>query len=366
MLMTGAEFGAMLDVKSLPNLHLEVSLGCNLSCAMCTFHDHLKKFQSMPLEKLLAVDTGFDRFGQVHIGDGSEPFINSGLLDIVGYLSNKGVKVSVQTNGKAIKSAKDADALVASGLMLLSISIDGVQDATMRKIRDGLGFTDIAKTIDLINAAKQRAGSKTPYLASNAVAMRCNLDQMPDLATYLLENGFCSFRIGFLELRQPNNDLAGELLIYEMPKAIEILAKVRRLIDRHPNAMHFDDGIFQAGVGMMKRENCTGYKDRFYVNYAGDMWTCYGKRKLGNIFENGLQGLIDSDAYRDYVQQVTTPANSICAACSFCQIMSLDKITDHFGKKAVEYYSLETIDASLRHAAAGGDVREFWRNYVVA
>jgi MoaA/NifB/PqqE/SkfB family radical SAM enzyme len=361
MLMSGDEFGVLLGGKPLPNLHLEISLGCNISCSMCTFHDNLKKFRFMPIEQLRRITAGFDYFGQIHIGDGSEPYINPDLLAIIGYLTGMGAKVSVQTNAKLIRTAKDAEQLVKSGLLLLSISVDGFNDATVRKIRGGLGFTEIARAIDLINEAKLRLGSSTPLLASNAVAMRSNLEEFPELAVYLLDNGFCSFRIGFLELRQPNNDLVGELLIYDIPKAIETMARVRKIVETHPQPMHFDDSIFQVGVGLLRREHCTGYRDRLYVNHAGDLWTCYGKQKLGNIFENGLEELMVSDAYATYKRQVTELGNSICQACTFCQIMSLDKLTDHFGKRALEYYSPVTIEESMKYANLGGEVRDFWR-----
>jgi MoaA/NifB/PqqE/SkfB family radical SAM enzyme len=362
MLMTGAEFGDLLGVKSLPNLHLEISLGCNISCSMCTFHDNLKKFRVMSFDQLKKLRPDFERFGQIHIGDGSEPYINPDLLAIVSHLSAHGAKVSVQTNAKLIRTAQDAEKLVNSGLMLLSISLDGIKDATVRKIRGGLSFTEVSRAIDLINAAKVRLNSNTPHLVCNAVAMRSNLDELPELASYLLEQNFCSFRVGFLELRQPNSDLAGELLIYDIPKSIDTLANVKKLIADDPRSMHFDSGLFDVGVGLLRREQCTGYLDRLYVNHAGDMFTCYGKQKLGNIFETGLQELIDSDQYENYKKQVTVPGNTICQACTFCQVMALDKVSDHFGKRSLEYYTQATVEASLSYVAAGGEARDFWRN----
>lgn len=362
MLMNGEWLGDLVESKPLPNLHLEVSLGCNISCAMCTFHDGLKKFHLMPIDSLKSIKSGFESFSQVHIGDGSEPFINPDLLKIVTYLHSLGTNVSVQTNAKLIRNYSDAEAIVKSGLMLLSISVDGATDDTVKKIRGGLGFSEIAKAIELINEAKQRLGSVRPYLACNAVAMRCNLPELPVLTNYLLDNRFSSFRIGFLELRQPNKQLAGELLIYDMPRAAEILEQVKGIIDAHPNPMHFDGDIFKLGVGISRRENCTGYKDRLYANYAGDVWTCYGKQRLGNIFDDGLDAVLNSAVYANYVKIVTQPGNAICAECSFCKVMSLDKITDHFGRRAIEYYGMKLIEESLQYAESGDDVRKFWQS----
>lgn len=364
--MDGGWLGQLVESKPLPNLHLEVSLGCNISCAMCTFHDGLKKFRLMSIEQLRTVKAGFESFSQVHIGDGSEPFINPDLLEIVRYLHQLGVNVSVQTNAKLIRTKRDAEAIVKSGLMLLSISLDGIADNTVRSIRGGLGYSDISKAIDLINEAKERLGSTWPYLACNAVAMRSNLEELPALTSYLLDNGFISFRIGFLELRQPNNRLAGELLIYDIPRTLEIIRQVKSIVVEHQNPMHFDDDIFKVGVGQSRRENCTGYKDRLYVNYAGDMWTCYGKQLLGNIFQAGIEAILNSDEYRAYIQKVTVPGNLICQQCTFCKIMALDKLSDHFGKRTVAHYGQPLIDEALAYAQAGNEIRDFWQSRILS
>lgn len=361
MLMDGGWLGKLVNSKPLPNLHLEVSLGCNISCAMCTFHDGLKKFGLMPFERIVNIKTGFEHFSQVHIGDGSEPFINPNLLNIVRHISQIGTNVSVQTNAKLIRNRRDAEEIVKSGLMLMSISLDGVVDNTVRSIRGGLGFKEISQAVDLVNEAKARLGSTRPYLVCNAVAMRSNLDELPELANYLLNNLFSSFRIGFLELRQPNYQLAGELLIYDVPYALEIIRQVRTVIIEHTNPMHFDADIFKVGVGQLRRENCTGYKDRLYVNYTGDIWTCYGKQRLGNIFESGLEPVIRSEEYKNYIEIVTAPGNAICEQCRFCKIMALDKKSDHFGKHAVEHYGWSLIDESLAYVESGGDARVFWQ-----
>lgn len=360
MLMSRTEFKQMLGIRTLPSLHLEVSLGCNISCAMCTFHDDLKKFRWMPADRLKTVTQGFDGFGLVHIGDGSEPLINHDIFEIIAYLRTQDIPVSLQTNAKLIRNAGDAENLVRSGLTLLSISLDGVTDVTVKKIRGGLGFSEIARAIDLINEAKLRLGSDTPYLASNAVAMRCNLDELPQLAAYLLDHQFRSFRVGFLELRKPNDQLVGELLIYEKLRAYQVVKEIKAIIEAHQNSMSFNDGLFDTDNSQSRRDTCTGYKDRFYVDWSGAMTTCYGKKYLGNIFEQGLSALILSEEYKGYVREVTAPNNSTCALCRFCEVMSFDRISDHFGRRAVDHYSMDAIIQSIEYANQGGEVREFW------
>ncbi|WP_160167683.1 radical SAM protein [Methylomonas sp. MK1] len=360
------DFRKIRGVPVRPNLHMEVSLGCNISCEMCTFHDNLKKFSYMSLESLKKINGGFDYFGAVHMGDGSEPFINPDLIDIIKYLSEKGVFVSVQTNAKLIRNESDAEKIVKSGLNMLLISVDAVYDETLHKIRDGMSFSHIARVIDLVNEAKHKLNSKTPYLGSNAVVMRRNLNEIPLLVTHLLDNEFSFIRLGFLELRKPNNSLAGELLIYEMGKALEIINKTRSQVEVHRNSVVFDTDIFNGGMSSIRRGQCSAYRDRVYVTHIGDMWACYGKQRIGNIFESSIDQLINSATYKEYIEKVTTPGNPICSACTFCHIMSMDNIGDHFGRNAINHYGIELIEKSLEFAAAGGEPREFWAKQSLA
>jgi len=360
------EFHHYIGIDDRPWLHLEISLGCNIRCAMCTFHEQLEKVTWTSLSDVQDLGDELNRFGVVHLGDGSEPLVNPDWYQIVSHISQLGAKVSLQTNAKLIRDIKSAERIVNSGLHLLSISIDGMTDNTVSRIREGIDFSTIEQAIVLINQAKKKLGSETPHLTANIVAMCSNLSEIPDLISFLLFHDFIKARIGFLELRQENSQLVSELLIYDKARAKQTIAMVYQRMDAHPQPFVLDAELFGETEGMSKRNACTAYRDHIYARHDGEMFACYGKRRLGNLFADGVDTCLTSEEYADHVETVTTPGNNICSACSFCRVMSFDVVDDHFGSEAVSYYSRETIIASLQYVKEGGNAEDYWRDYYIA
>lgn len=357
------QYRNLIGLSDAPALHLEISRGCNIHCAMCTFHDDLKKVAWTSLDDVKTLVKGMDYFGVVHLGDGSEPLLNPYFNEIAAHFRSQGLKVSAQTNAKLIRDKRAAEKLVKSGLNQLSISLEGVTDSTVTRIREGVTFTAILKAIDLVNNAKKKFNSKTPHLMANAVAMRSNLVELPSLAEFLLDKGFIRFRIGFLELRKAHSDLVNELLVYEQVRARQTISEIKSLVARSPRSMYLDVGLFSEGAERERRSDCTIYRDRIYVRYDGEVFACYGKRRIGNIYVDGIDACISSAEYQKYVEEVTRPNNPICEACTFCRVMSLNNVTDHFGRAALNHYSSAVVEGSIAWAEKGGKIEDYWAEY---
>lgn len=358
-----AAFFQKIGIDCTKRLHLEISSGCNLRCPMCTFHDEREKKSWTPLSQIKTLGKSVNNFHSVHIGDGSEPLINPEWDKIVSHLSNQGIKVSLQTNGSLIRSPRDAERLVNSGLQLLSISIDGITDSTVSRIRQGTNFTTIDKAISLINAAKQKLGKTTPHLMANCVAMASNLQELPKLAMYLAEKEFIRIRIGLLELRKPNPDLVSELLIYDQDTAFNMAREVHERMKEQWPSIYLDIDLFEKCTNTARRDKCTVYEDRIYARHDGNAYACYGKMHLGNIYEDGIESCLTSDNYKKFCKSITVPGNQTCQACTFCRVMAFDNIKDHFGAAAIDFYSLPKIKEALDWTKEGGDPAEFWDNF---
>lgn len=353
-------FNKSIGINNQRRLHLEISYGCNIRCRMCTFHDDHKKVTWMPYESIKNIKDGLDRFGLVHIGDGSEPLINPEWEKIFKHFTNEGIKVSIQTNGKKIRTLESAKRLVATGVHAVSISLDGVTDETVGRIREGTDFSSILKAVDYIIEAKKLLKSDTPYLFSNCVAMRSNLNEIPELTRLLLDRGFIRLRIGFLELRKADPSLVSELLIYDSETAKRIAGEVREIVKKSGKNIYLDLELFEEGQSQVRLEQCTVYHDRIYVRQDGESFACYGKKRIGNIFEDGIEKCLSSEAYEDHCKTVTQKGNPICSRCSFCRIMSLDNINNHFGRRAIETYTQAVVEDSMRWVRKGRNVEEFW------
>ncbi len=360
---TELDFLRSTGISPSKRLHLEISLGCNIKCSMCTFHDNLTKNEITPYEKIKRLDNSLSRFGVVNIGDSSEPLINPVWDKIVTHINQIGPKVSLQTNAKLIRTKDFAERIIKSNLHILRLSVDGITDSTINSTRRGTSFSAIKKTIDLINEAKTKYNSKTPYLASNSVAKRSNLEELPELVNYLVQNDFKKIRIGFMELRKPNRELVPELLIYHHDITNEMVKKVKNIVFQDEDTIFLDMAIFDKGKSTTKRKNCLTYKELLYVKYNGDASLCFGRMPIGNIYTNGLNSCLSSLQFKKHIETASKNNNAICVHCNFCQIMSFDNITDHFGKKAVEYYKMPIIQDSLRWVKDGGSPDIFWENF---
>lgn len=357
------EFQQEIGIAGTKRIHVEISDGCNISCPMCTFHDHLEKISWEYIPDIAKkLDIG-GYFKAVHIGDRSEPLINPRWDTIVKEFSQEGALVSLQTNAKMIKSVEYAERLVKSGLHILMVSIDGINNKTVDRIRTGVNFDDIDKAIEYINIAKKNLGSQTPYLFANCVAMRSNIVEIPELVDYLVANGFVRVRVGFLSLRKPNADLVPELLLYDCASAKKMVEEIKRRVQAVEQRVSLDLNIFDENSGKVKREKCMVYEERPYLHHNGDVFTCYGKKKIGNIKNSNLDECLSSKEYREYSNVVSEPENEICGECRFCQVMALDHIDDHFGPRAVEYYSRDIIEKSLRWVEEGGSPEVFWQKF---
>jgi len=352
-----------LGIAKIKRIHLEISEGCNISCPMCTFHDGLGKYTWTEIGDEADLGAIGARFGGVHIGDRSEPLINPRWDKIVSVLTAGGAKVSLQTNAKMIKSLAYARRVVRSGVHLISISIDGVSNDTVSRIRSGINFDEIDTAIRYLNQAKAELKSETPYLFANCVAMRSNLNEIPPLVDYLVNNQFVRVRIGYLSLRCPDSNLVSELLIYDLPGVRHMVDEVRRRAVAAVQDISLDLSIFQEGVGLDRRDNCTVYRDNLYVRHDGETFFCYGKQHIGNLYRDGIDSCLHSPGYQDYMERVSQPGNDICSNCTYCKVMALDRVEDHFGRSAIEHYSRNVIDESILWAAQRNSPEDFWANY---
>jgi sulfatase maturation enzyme AslB (radical SAM superfamily) len=190
--------------------------------------------------------------------------------------------------------------------------------------------------------------------------MRSNLNEIPDLTRLLLDKGFVRLRIGFLELRKADPDLVSELLIYDPETAKRMATKVREIVKQSGKNTYLDLELFDEGQSQARLEQCTAYHDRIYVRHDGETFACYGKQRIGNIFDDGIEKCLASEAYENHCRTVTQKGNPVCSRCSFCRIMSLDNVNNHFGRRAIESYTHPVVEDSIQWVKKGQDVKEYW------
>ncbi|MBF0588804.1 MAG: radical SAM protein [Magnetococcales bacterium] len=339
--------------------NLEVVNGCNIECQMCQQHDPIKKLQWTPHEQVKKILPDLAHADHIYMGNGSEHLIHPEWEAIMSDLTRLVPKVGINTNAKMIRSLDFAKRLVGVGLDVIQISIDGVTDETVSRVRKGITFTEIARAIDWIQEAKIQLGVEKPTLQANAVAMRSNLHEMAPLARFLAEKRMAQFRIGFLQVRSADSILAPQSLIYAKEEALQMLVDVEAAADG--DDMELDLSLFRPDNRTLTRATCDAFRKIVNISFDGVSGTCWHNFNFGNIYQQPIVEPFRMGEHLPFVTQHIRDNPQMCEKCTYCDVMDLDTISDHFGQRAVFSYSDAFLEKSVHFVQKGGSPEAFFK-----
>lgn len=143
-------------------LWIEPTNRCNLACVMCP-NDGFKKEDLGNMDWDLytsLIDQAAGRVHDVNLHHRGEPTLHPKLPEMIRYAHENKVRTKLHTNGTTL-TADLAEAILDSGLELLSISFDGYTAETYEKIRVRANFDRTLKQIHyLLDLRKQRGQTK--------------------------------------------------------------------------------------------------------------------------------------------------------------------------------------------------------------
>lgn len=166
-------------------LQIEPVGQCNLRCQMCpiAFRTDGPPYGPpafMPFETFTRLLDQFGALQELHLQGLGEPLMHPRFFDMVRYATDKGIRVSTNSN-LTLLTARRAEQCVASGLEWLHVSLDGATPETYERIRERAHFARVVRNIELLLTARRRAGSIYPRLRVVTVVMRQNLHELPAL-----------------------------------------------------------------------------------------------------------------------------------------------------------------------------------------
>ncbi len=175
--------------RTIEYLRISVTDRCDLRCTYCMpqgFRDFDSPEEWLTVEELERVVAAFGRLGTKRIRlTGGEPLVRKELLDITSRLGVlPGIEdLSLSTN--AVRLARFAEPLRASGVSRLNVSLDTLR-ADRFKATTGGGRID--KVIDGLMAAK--AAGFGPIKINTVAQKGVNDDEVTDLVDFCIEHGF--------------------------------------------------------------------------------------------------------------------------------------------------------------------------------
>ncbi len=171
-------------------LYIEPTTTCNLDCRTCVrtiWEDPKAPMAMTTFERLVASLPDLPNLDRVVFTGFGEPLAHPHLLDMIGVMRERGLAVSLGSNGLLLKP-KIARELVRLGVDRLVISVDGAKPETYADVR-GAMLSTILNNIRGLNEAKSQLGSLTPALGIEFVALRSNVAELRELTSLASQLG---------------------------------------------------------------------------------------------------------------------------------------------------------------------------------
>jgi MoaA/NifB/PqqE/SkfB family radical SAM enzyme len=186
-------------------LWLESTARCNLRCAKCGHAvDPPGSARTLPRNLSDAVvDEADDYFAaavKVRTSGYGEMFLYSRLRRLVERIKHFECWAEGTTNGVVIDHS-EVDWLVDLGYDQLVFSIDGVEPATMQRLR-GADLDKIWNILGYIRDRKEQSGKTRPHIVVGFVAQADNVHELPALVRKLAEFNVCFLAVNTLHYKK--------------------------------------------------------------------------------------------------------------------------------------------------------------------
>jgi radical SAM protein with 4Fe4S-binding SPASM domain len=279
---------------------IELTNRCNLNCPFCLVgvqeeqdsvaHDDLKRpFGTMEIslaEKIIRYAKEFG-MNEIMLTFQGEPLLHKKFIDIIRISKKYGLKTHVFTNGLLLNQ-EISRKVIREGLDSIRFSVDGATEETYRLNRVGGSFKKVYQNMaEIVQIAKEEKSNIE--LMWQFIAMRNNEHEIEDAKKMAKLIGLPLYVKTFAE---------------SVPELVPRNPKYRRRLQRKP---------------------CKDIYRGIFVYWNGDVVPCcydlVGKEIIGNIADNTLKELWDSDNYVAFRKKVNEAVmhpdleSELCKSC---------------------------------------------------
>ncbi len=355
-------------------LYVEASSRCNLACMMCFRHSWIgESFGDLDpavFERLID-DPVLSEAETVFFGGMGEPLVHPALAGMAAQAAVRGKRVELVTNGTLLSGEK-ARELLEAGVSRIWVSIDELYE-NYGKIQVGSDFDLILGNLEAFNELRRRTDVR---LGMTAVVMRDNIASLRRIREFAER-----FRADDLNLSHiiPNRVQDIEQALWPMCDVAAIKAVTDRIgygwrfegfdlgpeipmfkfSQRYKDLLFPDEKSLQEaelfswkGKPVTRRTNYCRFieEGHCFIRWDGDVSPCMGllhtadtylgehRRRIwhhsfGNVHEQSLNEIWNSNEYRDFRERVHTFLFAPCLFCGGCDLLEENK-TDCVGSLA--------------------------------
>jgi radical SAM protein with 4Fe4S-binding SPASM domain len=306
-----------------PSLHLDLTMRCNLSCVHCLRDAGTGDRSELATDEWLDIIDKFTSLYKTRVClSGGEAMLHPGFFKIVSRAKEKGLHVTVFTNGTLIKSQAIADK-VAKYADKVQVSVDGTCDKVNDSIRGKGSFEKVIRAVQYLKNTSITLDVAISVMPQNVADLNENIEKLDKLLgprvnlriSPSIKEGratgdhvFTSKKVGQLEIQKLSNNVYKKKL------------KFSRTHEKN-----------------IKLNSC-GYGETVVVSSVGDIYPCnfYEPRvRYGNVREEGLFAIIKK--MNKEREAVSVESIKECKACDFkffcyggCRLNNLYRNNDLF------------------------------------
>jgi len=338
--------------KNLALIYFKLTPACNLRCVMCGQYgekglmrdrvdEEAKKI--LPLEAWKKVVDEIAPKNPITYLWGGEPFLNPDLFPLARYMVEKGLYVSVNTNGTLVEDR--AEEIVRDGWGTIFVSLDAFRE--VNDSQRGAGSYDrVIAGFKAINREKKKRNSKLPALGVVTVVTNRNYLDLANLAealreyevdfhiinmgTYTNDNIVAAQRRIMREKLDTDIDcLAGYNTGYNLGidggKFHKILQDIHGKNYGHttiaaPALNPEKVDVYYNDLEAPVRNHCIVPWCHANVNYNGDVHFCadYPDYILGNVAEQSFREIYNGDRANKFRREIRSREGGIFPGCLRC------------------------------------------------
>lgn len=340
-------------VDTVTKLYVEITSHCNLSCEMCVQRVWQEHPNAMPLEtfaELMQQVRALPAPPTIHLGGYGEPMVHPDFLEIVRLAKDTGAVVEMTTNGMMLTRER-AQVLLDLELDKLVVSVDGLTPDSYSDVRVNGDLNRVIQNLRYLHQLRIRKYGRhgKPHFAIAFVAMKSNIDELPELARLASYIGAWEIKVSNVVPHTPEME---DEILYEQSLRSAAFRKSRWAVNMNLPRMDLNadttpalQEVYDArvsldwmGASLSDRTNYCRFAQEgmLAVRADGEVSPClsllhthpeyiHGRRRVvehqtyGNINDSTVSDIWQRTDYAQFRQQVRDFNFSPCTTCGGCE-----------------------------------------------
>lgn len=325
------------------DLELEITTRCYLKCIMCEhtyWKDKSYLNQDLKFEDFKILIDGIPNLRWINLtGEGSS-FLNPDFMKIVQYSKQEGLYVDFSHDFFRI-TEEEMRRLIEWDVDRIYWSFDGCSKNTFEKIRVGAEFEEVVGNVQKFLWLKKEVGSPLPEICFRFCFFKDNIhevEHIPEFLSHVADGDVSKYG------DEPSINIVA-LLEFEETKnwAVEVSPLTVDYVNERAEALGFKvywSHITHIEDNKVPLEYCTFWSEP-YIMITGHVVPCCAvmmsnnrtqleELAFGNIHEQSLKEIWNSERYKAFRRMVVNPKASVPQVCAGCRAFNtLDRVREY-------------------------------------